>query len=252
MNKAMIAKLVWKFLEDEDCLWGKIMKAKYVKTGNFWEVKKPISCSATWTAMLTVREDMRDRCCWSVVTGEKINVWSDPQIPGLPQIKPERRADEEYIKTTVEELIIQEDHRWDEYKLRKLFNPSEVAKIMEIHLSEVTGEDCKDKLIWTPHPKGEFSSKSFLKTMNDIGPSTSDNYEFPWKKFWSTKNIPPKIQIFMWRLLKNGLLVSKNIKRHIHGINDDCRFCDLHAETNGTCSYTVKQLRLFCLLLLSA
>ncbi|XP_026411174.1 uncharacterized protein LOC113306456 [Papaver somniferum] len=42
LNKAMIAKLVWKFLEDEHCLWGQIMRAKYVKRGNFWEVEKPM------------------------------------------------------------------------------------------------------------------------------------------------------------------------------------------------------------------
>ncbi|XP_026399537.1 uncharacterized protein LOC113295410 [Papaver somniferum] len=63
LNNAMIAKLVWKFLDDEYCIWGKIMKAKYVKNGNFWEIKKPTSCSATWNAMLSVREDMRDGCC---------------------------------------------------------------------------------------------------------------------------------------------------------------------------------------------
>lgn len=60
LNMAMIAKLIWKYLEDEDCLWGQIMKAKYVKNGSFWEVNKPNGCSATWSEMLKVREEMRE------------------------------------------------------------------------------------------------------------------------------------------------------------------------------------------------
>ncbi|XP_026451355.1 uncharacterized protein LOC113351617 [Papaver somniferum] len=37
LNKAMIAKMVWKFLNDEDFFGGKIMKANYLKNGNLWE-----------------------------------------------------------------------------------------------------------------------------------------------------------------------------------------------------------------------
>ncbi|XP_026416512.1 uncharacterized protein LOC113311945 [Papaver somniferum] len=61
-------------------------------------------------------------------------------------------------------------------------------------------------------------------------PSTSTNNELPWKKYWSVRNIPPRIQMFGWRMLKNGLPVASNIKKHIQGINDDCRLCERHTE----------------------
>ncbi|XP_026416570.1 uncharacterized protein LOC113312008 [Papaver somniferum] len=207
------------------------MKSKYVKNGSFWEEKKPPSCSATWNAMLTVREDMRDGYCWTVVLGEDINVWDDPWVPSLPNKKPERRVIEEHGEVRVKDLIIQEEHMWDENKLQQLFNQTEVTKIMEIHLPEANEDNPADKLIWIHHPKGNFSAKSFLKTMNARSPSTSTNYEFPWKKFWKARIIPHRIQIFMWRMLKNGLPMANCMKKHIQGINSSCRFCDMSVET---------------------
>lgn len=70
----MIAKLVWKLLEDPDCPWARLMHAKYLKTGSFWDAKRPANCSSTWSAMLKCRDDMRDGCCWRVGNGANINI----------------------------------------------------------------------------------------------------------------------------------------------------------------------------------
>ncbi|XP_026458419.1 uncharacterized protein LOC113358923 [Papaver somniferum] len=108
LNKATIAKFVWKFLEDEDCLRGKKMKAKYVKGGNFWE--------------------------GTLIYGMTLG-YHESQTT-----KPDRRAAGDHRITKVEDLIIQEEHRWDENKLQQLFNPSEAAKIilcdMDIEINE--------------------------------------------------------------------------------------------------------------------
>lgn len=40
INKAMIAKLIWKLLENDTCLWCQLMRAKYLRKDNFWVVKK--------------------------------------------------------------------------------------------------------------------------------------------------------------------------------------------------------------------
>ncbi|XP_026425712.1 uncharacterized protein LOC113321947 isoform X2 [Papaver somniferum] len=123
--------------------------------------------------------------------------------------------------------------------MQQIFTPTEVTKIKEIHIPAESEEHTADKLLWTYHPKGDFSTKSFLKTLNDRTPSTSTNNVFPWKKFWSVRNIPPRIQLFVWRMLKNGLHIARNIKKHIHGINDDCRLCDRNVEC-------IEHLFLYC------
>ncbi|XP_026416829.1 uncharacterized protein LOC113312282 [Papaver somniferum] len=116
--------------------------------------------------------------------------------------KPEKRENVDYQVKKVKDLIIQGEWKWDEIKLQQLFTPTEVTKIKEIHIPVEPEESRNNKLI----------------------------NEFPWKKFWRVRNIPPRIQIFVWRMLQNGLPVARNIKKHIHGINDDCRLCDRKVE----------------------
>lgn len=131
----------------------------------------------------------------------------------------------------VSDLIIKEERRWNEDKLKQLFNHSEVLKILEIHLPAANGTDSTDKMIWKNHPKGTFSSKSFIKILTSKKPSGSHNIDFPWKKYWKVSILAPKLQLFIWRLLKNGVAVAGNISKHIVGINDECKLCNKATET---------------------
>lgn len=39
INVTLVAKLTWKVLIEEDCLWVKILKAKYLKNLPLWQAK---------------------------------------------------------------------------------------------------------------------------------------------------------------------------------------------------------------------
>lgn len=52
MNRAMIAKLTWRLLCDEDTLWIKILKAKYGDPCQENLLRKP--CSSTWRSILAI------------------------------------------------------------------------------------------------------------------------------------------------------------------------------------------------------
>lgn len=52
LNRAQIAKLIWKLLEDQDCVWGAIMKAKYFKDKSFGEATANSRSSSTWKATI--------------------------------------------------------------------------------------------------------------------------------------------------------------------------------------------------------
>ncbi|XP_026445581.1 uncharacterized protein LOC113346235 [Papaver somniferum] len=169
-----------------------------------------------------------------MVNGESIIIWDDQWIPNLPKNVPERRDDRVDLAlqniSKVSDLIIKEEQKWDEDKLQQLFNHSAVLKILEIHLPTENAHDLNDKLIWKHHPKGNFSAKSFMKSLSDSKPSGTRNFEFPWKKFWKT-NLVPKIHLFIWKFLKNGLAVTGNIGKHVTGVNVECRLCNKDTET---------------------
>lgn len=95
----------------------------------------------------------------------------------------------------VSELTLQNPLRWAINKLHYLFPPHEVEKIVELHLTS-NGDGNEDKLLWLHHPNGVFSAKSFIKSLHDRTPSSLNNGivdDFPWKKFWQVKVIPPNV-----------------------------------------------------------
>ncbi|XP_026384221.1 uncharacterized protein LOC113279769 [Papaver somniferum] len=143
---------------------------------------------------------------------------------------PTRNSNDPTDISKVKDLIIVDEHRWNEKKLQQHFTQSEVMKIMEIHLSS-TETNSRDKLLWTPHPSCDFSAKSYLRMLADRQPSTSTRSDFPWKRLWKLNKITPKMQMFIWRILKNGLAVGSNMQKHIKGINSEYKLCNNETET---------------------
>jgi Zn finger protein HypA/HybF involved in hydrogenase expression len=45
-----------------------------------------------------------------------------------------------------------------------------------------------------------------------------------WKKIWRC-NVPPKVRIFAWKALSNGLATEANNKRRHIPISGECRIC---------------------------
>lgn len=234
INRAMIAKLIWKLLENDSCLWCQLMRAKYLHKESFWEVKKAQKGSSTWSAMLNCISDMKDGCCWVVKDGKKINIKEDPWVPNLHNKKPNPISISSNCPTHVSELILHDPVRWDAGKIQQLFTPYEAEKIMDIYITENQNEDSEDKLLWIHHPNGKFSTKSFLKSLQDRIPTSSsagNNEDFPWKKFWQVKVPSPKILLFLWRLLKNGIAVGSRLSKFWKEVNADCRLCNGATET---------------------
>ncbi|XP_026445571.1 uncharacterized protein LOC113346221 [Papaver somniferum] len=62
-------------------------------------------------------------------------------------------------------------------------------------------------------------------------PSSIGEDLFPWKKFWAVKNIAPKIKMFIWRALHNGLGVLQRIGKFVEGVDTVCRTCNTHEES---------------------
>lgn len=129
------------------------------------------------------------------------------------------------------DLILHEPTRWNSNLIRQLFQPQSATQILSVYLPD-REEYIEHKLIWKPHPKGQFSWKSFIKSLKDKQPSssTSCSDNFPWKTFWKVRDLAPKILIFIWRVVHDGLAIFKKLGKHIAGINQECRSCKAAIE----------------------
>lgn len=66
INKSLICKLVWRFLDEEDAMWTQLLLAKYLKDSTYWTIVLNPKNSAIWNSMLEVRPILENRIFWQV------------------------------------------------------------------------------------------------------------------------------------------------------------------------------------------
>ncbi|OMO52011.1 reverse transcriptase [Corchorus capsularis] len=82
-NKALLAKQVWRLINEPEALWAKFLRGIYFSNGDVMSAKKGARASWTWSSLLEGRDFLRDKLLWQVGDGSKINVLVDKWIPGL-------------------------------------------------------------------------------------------------------------------------------------------------------------------------
>lgn len=88
INRALVAKLGWKILNDPEALRVKALKAKYLGSLRFMNVQIPTDVTWVWKGILKSREVLEKGACWVIKNGGARNLWCDPWIPSLPSFRP--------------------------------------------------------------------------------------------------------------------------------------------------------------------
>ncbi|OVA10988.1 Pentatricopeptide repeat [Macleaya cordata] len=197
VNQALLGKLTWRFLTEPNAIWVRLLKARYLKSDDFWLHSKPASCSSVWKSIVLMRSHIKDGYCWLIGDGKRPN-------------------------TKI----------WDRNLLLELFDPVAVAAILNIR---VPSSDEHFRIIWTKSTNGVFSTKSLYRSLKGDLPSTSSDMSaasnFPWTKFWNCKNISPRVLYFLWRVLNNAIVIRQNTCKFIPNTNVDCPLCHNAPET---------------------
>lgn len=76
-NLALLMKLGWKIAQNEDSLWVKIIRDKYMKnhTIQSWPGNK--NASFTWRSILHTRDTLQKGIKWSIGDGKYVDLWND-------------------------------------------------------------------------------------------------------------------------------------------------------------------------------
>jgi ribonuclease HI len=132
----------------------------------------------------------------------------------------------------VSELISPQTNQWDETLIDSIFFPYDALAIKSIPLSEGTLED---NPFWPGTKTGQYTVRSgykFLQNMdkqNQPSCSNSRPMEQIWKEVWSLQ-VPKKIQVFMWRTLKDSLPSKLNLKKKNVVEDPTCELCGAPTE----------------------
>lgn len=171
---------------------------------------------------------------WKVGNGELIRFWEDAWhrdgplmdlFPRLYNITRLQFCPMKFFFSLWEEKGVSDNSLW----VRPISSRDEgfLSSLLSI-LQEINLNDSRDMLGWKPSKGGIFSAKEFVKLSSSsiqIGNSRSHIWEIIWKI-----KVPPKINIFLWKL-QWGILPTYAF---LHRIMPDsplvCKWCNLEIE----------------------
>ncbi|CAN1814412.1 Putative ribonuclease H protein At1g65750 [Linum perenne] len=227
-NLAMVGKIGWKLMMDQDSLVTKIFKAKYFPKVDFLSATLRSNPSFAWHSILKTQSMLRNGFRWRIGDGKNISVWKDPWL---------KEDDRSYIVSPVvqdlenlrvADLWIPGTRSWDEELLEELFLPEDVAAIMRI-MPPV--EISSDTRIWRVSMDGNYSVKSaYRELMENVFQRNYLHQQGAWKELWDT-HLPPKTLHFLWRMAKGVLPLRSTLRRRRINVPIECGLCGRHEET---------------------
>lgn len=86
-NDAMLAKLSWRLLHEDNSLFFRVFKARFFSNGTILDAKDFASASYAWRSILKGRDLILKGALWRVGDGKQIKIWRDNWLPTRNQPK---------------------------------------------------------------------------------------------------------------------------------------------------------------------
>jgi hypothetical protein len=218
-NLALLAKQAWRILTVPTSLCAQVLKARYFKHSDLLHAGCPGRGSFTWRSILHGRDLLKRGLIWRIGDGSQVDVWQSNWIPRAGSQRPlGRRPDSSAnMVRKVTDLLNLEGTGWDEARLNQVFFEFDVADIKN---TIIGGPMKQDVPAWNFTKNGLFSVKSAyplqMQIMGEkkgrIESSSTVEAHRGWLKLWGA-NIPGKVKVHVWRLMKNGLALGAELQR---------------------------------------
>lgn len=204
-NLALLTKLGWKIINQEDNLWVSIITDKYLTNHSLstWPNKRP--ASHVWRSIINARFVIGKGTKWKIGDGQNVDLWRDwwcgdgPLINSFP-------GNHGHADIKVQD-INNIDGFWDLSYLSAFVDHPTLSLIVKMNVTGVSNAvDCP---IWvgTPNGNGKFSVSTAYSRINngEIAP-------VHWAWIWKLK-IPAKLKTFLWIIL-NDSLPTNSLRTH--------------------------------------
>ncbi|XP_028556426.1 uncharacterized protein LOC114581138 [Dendrobium catenatum] len=156
---------------------------------------------------------------WKVVNGSSIKVFKnkwilDRRINGWPTFVISQDDRDQFLRSFIEEGC------WNEEKLMQNFGKDLVDLILNIKIDKIMYDDVKELIYQGP-------GRSIPEMIREFQQQDEEWIPFYWIK---KAKVNPRVQTFIWRILKNALptfqfLVQRRLKQ-----NDKCPRCSIGRE----------------------
>jgi hypothetical protein len=80
-NLAMLAKQVWRLIDEPNSLCAQVLRGKYYPSGDILKVGPKGGSSFTLQSIVAGIQTLKRGCIWRIGNGEAVQIWKDPWIP---------------------------------------------------------------------------------------------------------------------------------------------------------------------------
>ena len=140
-NEAMLAKLAWRLLHDDNSLFYKVFKARFFPRGTILEAKDSSLAFYAWKSILKGREVILKGAQWRVGDGQQIRIWGDSWLPSKSSAKILTPVLFGQENSCVGVLINLVTRSWRNEVIDHVFNVQEAKIIKGIQLSSTNQPD---------------------------------------------------------------------------------------------------------------
>ncbi|GLT60767.1 hypothetical protein SLA2020_335190 [Shorea laevis] len=144
-NKALLAKQVWRILQNPHSLAARILKAKYFPRDSVMKAPLCKRPSFAWRSICSARDLLQEGLLWRIGDGKSVNIWKDKWLP-IPRtysVQSPRRL--LAAEASVGELIDPDTKWWNAPLIKEIFSETKAEIICNIPLSRYMQKDVE---IW--------------------------------------------------------------------------------------------------------
>lgn len=231
MNKAILLNVAWRIVTSQDSITSRILKSKYSPFTSFWKAPTNTPKSAFWTSILKVREPLTNAVTIQISKGNS-SIWSSPWCPFWSNIHDHLNIQQPGFNypATIKDLWIPNTKSWNIQLLSNLFGADNANIIGKI---PIAADNNDDTIIWKFTSSGICTSKSAYQIFcpsfygHNAGPHQvlSDRTRNIIRALWLNKEMPPRVQVFGWRLMRNAIPTGCTAAARSVHINRRCCRC---------------------------
>uniref|UniRef100_A0A803NZ56 Reverse transcriptase n=1 Tax=Cannabis sativa TaxID=3483 RepID=A0A803NZ56_CANSA len=188
MNVALLTKLFWMVLKDDNKVWVSVLRDKYCRLMSPWSVERKAIDSRCWKSILEARRVYLDGAGLIVADGSS-ELWDRPWVPhrNMEELKTHFRIRHNQAFWNIKDLFVDRLRVWNEELIQDCFNPTIAEEILQIRPLE----EGADILFWKASKSGVFLVKNAYWISQQHRFKETCNM---WSKLWKS-SLHPRLQL---------------------------------------------------------
>ncbi|XP_078174439.1 uncharacterized protein LOC144568085 [Carex rostrata] len=229
INEALLLKSLWKLVAGSQSPWAKLVAAKYLPKSDLWHSKRTYKCTTFWRNLMGLRTKLVPLLTWKLGDGGTCTIFAQPWYQQGIQPIPSCQADRQL---KVKDLV-DDSGRWNVEKMTGLLGLQASVQILATVKPSVP-IGAADRLIFTPSKDGNFSVKKAYTAIRDqtAAPLLAiQTHKTIWRAIRSLPNVQPRVRLFLWKVMHDGLPLAKTLAHRIGKGDPTCAHCGMREES---------------------